>query len=193
MANTFNILCMQTETPLFIKQNPETWLTVNQSRNDLDEGSFLKNENYPRFYSCKILSSVQLFIRRFCPIGGSLTSLGTKHPSALKELRLRDRSLLFLMGRIVPLTFAFSSKSDITFALGIFFFFLLHLQTIWAIHRDLVKVLVIFMLLEDRNKNLFLLQKWTYLLCTQKLNSSAWKYFSVVTYWVISFLTVPES
>lgn len=53
------------------------------------------------------------------------------------------------------------------------FFFLLRLQTIWAIHRDLVKVLVIFMLLEDRNKNLFLLQKWTYLLCTQKLNSSA--------------------
>ena len=121
------------------------------------------------------------------------SSLDTKHPSALKELRRRERSLLFLLGRIVPLTFAFSSKSDITFALGIFFFFLLHLQTIWAIHRDLVKVLVIFMFLEDRNKNLFLLQKWTYLLCTQKLNSSAWKYFWVITYWVISFLTVPES
>lgn len=72
--------------------------------------------------------------------------------------------------------------------------FSLHRHTTGAIHRDLVKVLVIFMFLEDRNKTLFLLQKkWTYLLCTPKLNSSAWNCIWVITYQVVSFLTSPKS
>lgn len=46
-------------------------------------------------------------------------------------------------------------------------------QITGAIQRDLVTILVIFTFLEDRSKSMFLLQRWTYLLCLQKLNYSA--------------------
>lgn len=141
-----------------------------------------------------IRSSVGLFTRRFGLVVGTVLSglrrkkKKKKNPSALKELKLRGKSLHFLLGRIVPLTFAFSSKSRRRHPCH--GHFLLHLQTIGAIHRDLVKLLVIFMFLEDWNRNMFLLQKWTYLLCTQKRNSSAWNCFWVITYWVPNFLTL---
>lgn len=42
----FNVLCMQNETSLSIKQNPQSQFPVKKSRNNLYPGYFLKNENY---------------------------------------------------------------------------------------------------------------------------------------------------
>lgn len=153
----------------------------------MTQGTFWRMKTNPRFFNCRITSSEQLLIRRF--LSYLIWDLTWLCPERTETY---GKGVDFLLERIIPLTFAFSPKSDRLLPCH-GHFFKLHIQTTGAIHRDLVKVLVIFMFLEDRNRGLLLLQKWTYLLCTQKLNSSAWDCVWVITHQVGSFLPTPES